>query len=86
MKMALQLIDSLASTWDPAKYTDEYKENLMRVIHAKLKGRKPRLQERETPQSADVVDLMARLRASLESRGTGKTKKKTAAKKRKHAA
>ena len=93
MKMALQLIDSLASSWDPAKYTDEYKENLMRVIQAKLKGRKPRLEERETPQSADVVDLMARLRASLEGKGAAssrshaaKGKKKPAAKKGKHAA
>ena len=92
MKMALQLIDSLASKWDPAKYTDEYKENLMRVIQAKLKGRKPHLQERETPQSADVVDLMARLRASLERKGAAttrspatKAKKKSAARKR-HAA
>jgi non-homologous end joining protein Ku len=41
----------------------------MKVIQAKLKGRKPRLEERETPQSADVVDLMARLRASLEGKG-----------------
>jgi DNA end-binding protein Ku len=93
MKMARQLIDNLASTWDPGKYTDEYKENLMRVIQAKLKGRKPRLQERETPQSADVVDLMARLRASLESKGAAssrahasKGKKKTAPRKGKHAA
>jgi len=88
-KMALQLIENLASTWDPEKYTDEYKENLMRVIQAKMKGRKPRLQERETPQSADVVDLMARLRASLEGKGgsaRAKGKKKTAAKKRTHAA
>ena len=92
MKMALQLIDSLASTWQPEKYTDEYKENLMRVINAKMKGRKPRLQERETPQSADVVDLMARLRASLESKGaaSGRSsahgrKKKTSSRK-KHAA
>jgi len=88
-KMALQLIENLASTWDPEKYTDEYKENLMRVIQAKMKGRKPRLQERETPQSADVVDLMARLRASLEGKGgsaRAKGKKQTAAKKRTHAA
>ena len=92
MKMALQLIDSLASTWQPEKYTDEYKENLMRVINAKMKGRKPRLQERETPQSADVVDLMARLRASLESTGAASgrpsapgRKKKTSSRK-KHAA
>jgi DNA end-binding protein Ku len=90
MKMALQLIDNLASSWDPEKYTDEYKENLMKVIQAKLKGRKPaHLQERETAQSADVVDLMARLRASLESKGAAssrahgaKGKKKNAAKKK----
>src|SRR5438093_1323328 len=45
LKMARQLIDTLASDWDPAKYTDEYKENLMRVINAKLKGKRPRLEE-----------------------------------------
>ena len=95
MKMAMQLIDSLAAKWEPEKYTDEYRDNLMKVIQAKLKGRKPRLQERETPQTADVVDLMARLRASLEGKGTAagkasspaaKGKKKTASRKRSHAA
>ena len=25
LKMARQLIDTLAADWDPAKYTDEYK-------------------------------------------------------------
>jgi DNA end-binding protein Ku len=73
MNMALQLIDSLAAKWEPEKYTDEYRDNLMRVIQAKLKGKKPRLQERETPQTAEVVDLMARLRASLEGKGGGKS-------------
>src|SRR5206468_5807478 len=37
LKMAGQLIESLSASWDPAKYTDEYKDNLMRVINAKLK-------------------------------------------------
>ena len=72
MNMALQLIDSLASTWEPEKYTDEYRDNLMRVIQAKLKGKKPRLKERETSQGAEVVDLMERLRASLEGKRAGK--------------
>ena len=69
LKMARQLIDNLRAKWNPDKYTDEYRDNLMKVIQAKLKGRKPRLEERETRQSAEVVDLMARLRASLA--GTG---------------
>ena len=68
MNMALQLIESLSASWEPEKYTDEYRDNLMRVIKAKLKGKKPKLQERDTPQQADVVDLMARLRASLETK------------------
>ncbi len=90
LKMAMQLIDSLASKWEPGKYTDEYKENLMRVIQGKVKGKRPKLQARETPQSADVVDLMARLRASLEGKGgparksasAAKSKKKTSTRKR----
>ena len=93
MNMALQLIESLSASWEPEKYTDEYRENLMRLIQAKLKGKAPRLQERGTPQQADVVDLMARLRASLEAKGgTGvrksasKAPKKSAARKKKRAA
>jgi DNA end-binding protein Ku len=90
--MARQLIDNLSAKWNPGKYTDEYRDNLMKVIQSKLKGRKPKLQERETPQSADVVDLMARLRASLEGKSGAKgaaaprAKKKTTARKRSHAA
>ncbi|HEY3886651.1 MAG TPA: Ku protein [Vicinamibacterales bacterium] len=68
LKMARQLIENLVSKWNPAKYTDEYKQNLMRVINAKLKGKRLVLHEEKTPQQADVVDLMGRLRASLEGR------------------
>lgn len=91
LKMAQQLIDNLVSEWKPDKYTDEYKENLMRVINAKVKGRKPKLiDEDRTPKQAEVVDLMARLRASLEGRGTkttaaGSSKRTAASKGRKTA-
>jgi DNA end-binding protein Ku len=70
LKMAKQLVESLSAKWEPEKYNDEYRDNLMRIIKGKLKGKTPRLKERETPQQAEVIDLMARLRASLE--GTGK--------------
>ena len=73
MKMAKQLIDSLTADWQPDKYTDEYRDNLMRVIQGKVKGKTPRLKERETPQQADVIDLMSRLRASLEGKGGGRS-------------
>jgi DNA end-binding protein Ku len=67
--MARMLIDNLASEWDPSKYTDEYRENLMKLIKARLKGEKPRLPAAEgEPQGGEVVDLMERLRQSLASR------------------
>ena len=84
LKMARQLIDNLAADWDPAKYTDEYKANLMRVINAKLKGKKPKLiVDDHSPKQAEVVDLMARLRASLEGKKAGSAKKPAASKGRK---
>jgi DNA end-binding protein Ku len=89
LKMAQQLIDNLVSKWDPEKYTDEYKENLMRVINAKVKGKAPTLvSEDTTPKQAEVVDLMARLRASLEGKKPapgGSTHKSAASKGRKTA-
>ena len=85
LKMARQLIDNLASEWNPEKYTDEYTENLMRVIKGKMKGKAPKLvDERTAPKQAEVVDLMARLRASLEGKqAAGSSKKPAASKPRK---
>jgi DNA end-binding protein Ku len=85
LKMAVQLVENLSAPWNPEKYTDEYRDNLLKIIHGKLKGRKPRLTERETPQQGEVVDLMVRLRASLEgrTRGAGTAKRAAASKTRK---
>ncbi len=79
LKMARQLVENLSAKWEPEKYTDEYVQNLLRVIQAKLKGRKPKLIDRETPRGAEVVDLMERLRASLERKNEGASAKKSRA-------
>ncbi|MEO8911072.1 MAG: Ku protein [Gemmatimonadaceae bacterium] len=72
LQMAEQLVANLAEPFDPTRYTDEYRANLMKVIKAKMKGKKPHLEvpEEET-QDTGVLDLMSRLRASLEE-GTGR--------------
>src|SRR5918998_448928 len=68
LEMAKSLVEALASPWKPEQYKDEYQANIMRVIQAKLKGKQPKLQgETVGPQQAEVVDLMARLRQSLEA-------------------
>jgi len=78
LDMAKALVGNLAAAWDPEKYTDEYRENLMKVIQAKVKGKKIDLAPAEEPRQAEVVDLMERLRRSLEQ-GGGKGARKTAA-------
>ena len=90
LQMAQQLIDNLAEPFDPTRYTDDYRANLMKVIKAKMKGKKVKLEAPEETRDSGVLDLMSRLRASLEE-GSGKkgsvhAKKKTVAASRKSAA
>ena len=65
LEMAKTLVQNLAAEWKPEKYTDEYRDNLMRVIRAKAKGRKITLESADEPRQDKVVDLMERLRQSL---------------------
>jgi DNA end-binding protein Ku len=87
LQMAEQLIDNLAEPFDPSRYTDDYRANLMKVIKAKMKGKKPKLEAPEDTHDSGVLDLMSRLRASLEEgndkKGAVRAKKKTVAASRK---
>ncbi|HET7584366.1 MAG TPA: Ku protein [Gemmatimonadaceae bacterium] len=73
LKMAEQLIAGLAEPFDPSKYTDEYRANLWRIIQAKMEGAEIELSPAAAaPREAQVIDLMSRLRESLE-RQRGRT-------------
>ena len=65
LEMAKALIESLADSFDPSRYKDEYREAVMRVVQAKLEGE---VIEAPAPaQTAKVMDLMEALRASVEA-------------------
>jgi DNA end-binding protein Ku len=81
LDMAKALVNSLAAEWDPEKYTDEYLDNLMRIITGKVKGKKVTLTPSEEPRSGEVVDLMERLRRSLDQAGAKPRPSKAKAKK-----
>jgi len=73
LKMAQMLVENLAADWDPSQFTDQYKDNIMRVIEGKLKGKKDvQLKDDTTKRPANVVNLMERLRQSLEHTTKGK--------------
>jgi DNA end-binding protein Ku len=72
LDMAKQLVETLTTEFDPTKYHDEYREQLLGLIEAKQAGQEivaePMVEER-----GKVVDLMAALEASLSRAGRGGT-------------
>jgi DNA end-binding protein Ku len=64
LKMAQQLIDSLSSEFEPAKYHDEYREKVLELIERKADGEEIAIQP-QADEPAKVPDLMAALEASL---------------------
>ena len=64
VEMARQLIDSLATDFDPDKYRDEYRDAVLDMIERKAEGQEITVQEPpEEPE--EVPDLMAALEASI---------------------
>jgi DNA end-binding protein Ku len=81
LKMASQLVDSLAGPFEPGKFHDEYREQVLDLIGKKAAG-----EELIAPEPAatapKVVDLLAALEASVqaakESRANHPTARKAA--------
>ncbi|MGH8185724.1 MAG: Ku protein, partial [Steroidobacteraceae bacterium] len=81
LQMARTLVENLADKWDPSQYTDQHRANLMKIIKARMKGKDARLKVQEEPRSAEVVDLMERLRESLQGAGGSRKQAKSGARK-----
>ena len=67
LQLALQLIEQIsADAYDPALYEDEEKKRILAAIDQKIAGQQVVASVRhEEPSSAQVIDLMDALRASL---------------------
>ena len=88
LEMAKTLVEQMTSAWDPRRYTDDYTSALMKLIERKIEsGGKalPTKPERRRP-AANVIDLAAVLRQSLEKAGSGRRGKAAGPKRRAHAA
>jgi len=68
LDMARQLVNTLAGTFDPEKYRDEYRDEVLALIERKAAGEE--IIAPATPEEpAKVLDLMAALEASLARSG-----------------
>jgi DNA end-binding protein Ku len=69
LEMAQRLIESFTGGWKPEQYEDTYRDALCAVIEAKRKGKEVHVAAQ--PEEEEPTDLMAALRASLESARRG---------------
>jgi DNA end-binding protein Ku len=70
LDMARQLIEALSGDFEPEKYHDQYREQLLELIEKKAAGEEI-VAEPLVEEPAKVVDLMAALEASLARAGKG---------------
>ena len=66
LTMAKTLVESLADTFDPERYHDDYKEALMKIVDAKVEGQDT-VTAPDEEQPARVMDLMEALKASVDA-------------------
>ena len=65
--IAKQLIDSLAGPFDPDKYRDTYRDEVLDLIERKAQGEEIAVQPAPDEEDAPVPDLMSALKASLDA-------------------
>jgi DNA end-binding protein Ku len=84
LDIAKQLVESLAGPFDPSKYHDTYREEVIDLIERKANGEEIAVQPVAEEEAEPVPDLMAALKASLDAvrekdtEGNGGTAKKKA--------
>jgi DNA end-binding protein Ku len=69
LQMAETLVKAMTSGWEPAKYHDEYRESLLKIIEQKVKtGAKklPPAKGPRQPAQGKIVDLAELLKQSLQ--------------------
>lgn len=84
VNMALKLIESMTTPWQPEEYRDEYKDALVEMIEEKVaKGDdRPAAKAPRSRPPSNVIDLVSVLQESLRKSGGGKTTTKKASAKK----
>src|SRR4051794_37027633 len=67
LAIAKQLVESLAGAFEPEKYHDTYREEVLAVIERKAAGEEIAVQPPSEDVTAPVPDLMSALKASLDA-------------------
>jgi len=80
LDLAIQLVRRLEGEFEPRRYKDTYRDELMKIIRAKERGETVEVAEEE-PEAEEPIDLMAALRESVEAARKSRPKRKRRARK-----
>lgn len=81
LDMAQRLVVSMTGDWEPGKYHDTYREELLGYIKKKVEAGETARVEEAAPAprpGAEIIDIMSLLKKSLEEAGAARTRKKAA--------
>ncbi len=67
LDVAAQLVESLATDWDPSRYRDDYRERVLDLVERKAQGEEIEVIVEPEAQPTPVPDLMSALKASLDA-------------------
>jgi DNA end-binding protein Ku len=67
LAIAMQLVESLSGEFEPDKYRDTYREEVLALIERKAAGEEIAVQPAKEEDEEPVPDLMAALKASLDA-------------------
>jgi DNA end-binding protein Ku len=77
LQMAVALIEGMSEDWDPGRFRDTYREDVLALVEKKVQAHQTQTltepeEGAEGPPEAKIIDLMALLKQSLNKQG-GKT-------------
>lgn len=77
LDMAEKLVEGMIADWEPAKYHDTYREDILSYIKQKIEtGQTETITEAPPPSpKAEVIDLMSLLKKSVEKAGAGRERR-----------
>ena len=67
LEIAIQLVESLAAKFEPQKYHDTYRKEVLDLIERKAQGEEIAVQPAPEEVAAPAPDLMSALKASLDA-------------------
>jgi DNA end-binding protein Ku len=75
--MAMRLVEGMSEKWNPERYRDTYRKDILARVEEKVKaGQTEQITEPEEGErpakGAEVIDLMALLKRSVEEKGRGR--------------